>query len=159
MRLIAAALLLTAGANAHAADRLELNLYGLSHHWNQSEARRLGTEEEINPGLGLRYALEPWDLCSTPFVEGGIYRDSGAHASYYAALGCKGLKLTDNIRLGLGLAAMQSETYNGGNPFVAPVPLLTWYIAPVTVNFIEYFPVESLGVLSTTGVYLSMPLP
>ena len=143
----------------YAADPLELNLYGFSHHWNRAEAQSLNTTHEFNPGLGLRYALEPSKWCGTPFTEGGIYRDSGANTSYYAALGCKGLQLSDHIRLGLGVAVMQSDTYNHGNPFVAPVPLLTWQISDVTVNFIQYLRVKSLGIINTTGVYFSVPLP
>jgi hypothetical protein len=161
MRLLTATLLMLSfvASNVHADDRLELNIYGLSHHWNRSEAREMDTTHEVNPGLGLRYALKPNHLCNTPFVESGIYRDSGANTSVYAALGCKGLRLTDNVHLGLGLALMQSNTYNNSNPFVAPIPLLTWYIKPVTLNFIQYFRVKSLGILNTTGLYLSVPLP
>lgn len=162
MRLIPTLAVLTtlaAAGQVSAADPLELNIYGLSHHWDRAEAHRLGTDKEVNPGLGLRYALAPHKLCETPFVESGIYRDSGAHTSYYAALGCKGLKLTDNIRLGLGISLMQSDTYNQGRAFVAPIPILTWRIAPVTLNFIQYPEVKSLGIINTTGLYISVPLP
>ncbi len=144
---------------ARAETPLELNIFGLSHHWNRAEAHRLHTEHETNPGIGLRYELAAHEWCSTPFAEGGIYSDSGANASYYAALGCKGLKLTDNIRLGLGIALMQSETYNDGKAFVAPVPLLTWQVSKVTLNFIQYPRIKSLGIINTTGFYLSVPLP
>ena len=42
---------------AHADTALELNIFGLSHHWDRAEARRLHTEHETNPGLGLRCEL------------------------------------------------------------------------------------------------------
>ncbi|HYP67365.1 MAG TPA: hypothetical protein VEP67_03825 [Thiobacillaceae bacterium] len=144
---------------AHADTPLELNIYGLSHHWDRAEAQRLHTEHETNPGLGLRYELAPHEWCAAPFAEGGIYSDSGANTTYYAALGCKGLKLTDSIRLGAGIALMQSETYNHGRAFVAPVPLLTWQISKVTLNFIQYPRIDSLGIINTTGLYISVPLP
>lgn len=144
---------------AHADNPLELNIYGFSHHWDRAEARELHTDHEVNPGLGLRYELAPGEWCSTPFAEAAIYRDSGANASYYAGLGCKGFKLSDHVRLGAGIALMQSETYNHGNPFIAPVPLLTWQISSVTLNFIEYPRIKSLGIIDTTGLYISVPLP
>ena len=143
---------------ARADTPLELNLYGFSHHWDRAEAQRLNTTHEVNPGLGLRYELAPHEWCATPFTEGGIYRDSGAHTSYYAALGCKGLKLSDNIRLGAGLALMQSKTYNHGTAFIAPVPLLTWQISQVTLNFIQYPRIKSLGIIDTTGLFVSVPV-
>lgn len=144
---------------ACADSPLELNIYGLSHHWDRSEAKRLGTEHEVNPGLGLRYGLEPNSWCGTPFAEGGIYRDSGANTSVYAGLGCKGLKLADHLRLGLGISLMQSDTYNNGKAFIAPVPILTWQVEKVTLNFIQYPSIKSLGVINTTGLYFSVPLP
>ncbi|MGA7949606.1 MAG: hypothetical protein WCA45_05530 [Thiobacillaceae bacterium] len=54
---------------------------------------------------------------------------------------------------------MQSETYNDGKAFVAPVPLLTWQVSKVTLNFIQYPRIKSLGIINTTGFYLSVPLP
>ena len=154
----ALALVAILASQAHADPTLELNDYGLSHHWNRAEARALNTDHEVNPGLGLRYELAPIEWCSTPFTEAAVYRDSGANASYYAALGCKGFRLSDHVRLGAGLALMQSQTYNHGNPFVAPVPLLSWQISSVTLNFIQYPRIKSLGIIDTTGLYLSIPL-
>jgi len=151
--------LATLATQAHAEGPLELNIYGFSHHWDRAEAHSLHTDKEVNPGLGLRYGLAAHEWCESPFAEAGIYQDSGANTSYYAGIGCKGLKLTDNVRLGLGLSLMQSETYNHGNPFVAPVPILTWQISSVTLNFIEYPKIKSLGIINTTGLYFSVPLP
>jgi len=157
--IVTLAVLAAVAAPAHAANPLELNVYGLSHHWDRTEAHRLHTDHEVNPGLGLRYGFAAHDWCETPFAETGIYRDSGANTSYYAGLGCKGLRLSKNVRLGLGISLMQSDTYNQGRPFVAPVPILTWRIAPVTLNFIQYPEIRSLGIINTTGLYVSFPLP
>ena len=158
-RTLALAALTALAAQAHADGPLELNIYGLSHHWDRAEAHRLDADHEVNPGLGLRYGLNPIEWCGTPFAEAGIYRDSGANTNYYAGLGCKGLKLSDNVRLGLGVSLMQSETYNNGNPFVAPIPILTWQVSKVTLNFIQYPRIKRLGTINTTGLYLSVPLP
>lgn len=34
---------------------LGVNLYGFSYHFERERARELGLDNEINPGLGLRY--------------------------------------------------------------------------------------------------------
>ncbi len=140
------------------ANELSLNLYGLSHHWERGEAKRIGTDHEFNPGLGLRYGLEPSRICRTPFVEAAAYRDSGAATAVYAALGCKGWQLGDNLYLGGALAAFHSDTYNRGAPFIAPIPLLTWQLKGVALNFTHFPKVKGFNDINTTGLYLSLPL-
>ncbi|HSF47127.1 MAG TPA: hypothetical protein VLA73_02055, partial [Burkholderiales bacterium] len=37
------------------ADQLGINVYGLSYHFDRDRARELDVDNELNPGLGLRY--------------------------------------------------------------------------------------------------------
>lgn len=140
------------------AGELGLNLYGLSHHWEREEARRIGTDHEFNPGLGLRYGLDGTTLCATPFLEAAAYRDSGAKTAIYAALGCKGWELARGVRLGGALAAFHSDTYNRGDPFIAPVPLLTWEVGKVTLNVTHFLKLKGFNDINTTGFFLTFPL-
>lgn len=140
------------------AGEISLNVYGLSHHWEREEARRIGTDHEWNPGLGLRYGLEGSTYCGTPFVEAAAYRDSGAKTAVYAALGCKGWELVPGVHLGGAIAAFHSDTYNQGDPFIAPVPLLSWDIGRVTANVIHFPKVKGFNDINTTGLFLTIPL-
>ena len=142
---------------AQAGD-VSLNLYGLSYHWERDRAHALGVDNEFNPGLGLRYALSPVKLCKTPFTEAAFYHDSGRNTAVYAALGCLGLELAPGLRLGAAITAFHSDSYNQGDPFIAPVPLLSWQLEPVTLNFIHFPKVKGFNDINTTGLYVSLPL-
>lgn len=114
------------GISAPAAETWGLNLYGLSYHWEREVAKRNGWDNEINPGLGLRYAGGPLGKGNW-FMDGGIYRDSGRNTAVYGGAGWR-IPLDDTRRwqLGAALVAFHSDTYNRGDPFVAPVPLLSY---------------------------------
>ncbi|MCP5277901.1 MAG: hypothetical protein H6935_05990 [Thiobacillus sp.] len=151
------ALMLVPALPAWSAD-LSLNLYGLSHHWERDRAQALNVDNEFNPGLGLRYALAPAKICKTPFTEAAFYRDSGRNTAVYAALGCLGLELARGLRLGGALTAFQSDSYNSGDPFVAPLPLLSWERDTVTLNLIHFPKVKGFNDINTTGLYVSLGL-
>ena len=53
MRALLPLILLSPVLTAQAGD-LSLNVYGLSHHGERAEAKRIGADHEFNPGLGLR---------------------------------------------------------------------------------------------------------
>jgi len=40
-----------------AAEQLGVNIYGLSYHFDRERAHRSGLDNEVNPGLGLRYRV------------------------------------------------------------------------------------------------------
>lgn len=151
-------LLLALFAQAGWAGDLSLNLYGLSYHWERDVARSLGQTNEFNPGLGLRRALTPASWCNTPFTEAGLYRDSARNTAVYAGVGCKGFKLTDSLFLGGELAAFHSKTYNDGDPFIAPVPMLIWQGDKVTVNLLHFPKIKGVLDINTTGMYVSLPI-
>jgi hypothetical protein len=119
------------------AGELGLNVYGASYHLDRDRARAFGLDNELNPGLGLRYKdawLPQWDW----FAEGGAYQDSGRNTAKYAGIGAL-WKTTWGLRLGGALAVMNSDSYNRGRTFVAPLPVAAFEWRRVTLNAV-YFP-------------------
>lgn len=102
-----ALLALGAGPAFAGAGELGVNLYGLSYHFERGRARELGFDNEVNPGLGLRYRMprERFDW----FLDGGVYRDSGRNSAKYAGAGVF-WKPAGGLRLGGALALFHSDT-------------------------------------------------
>jgi hypothetical protein len=136
---------------------LGVNVYGLSYHFERSRAQELGFDNEVNPGLGLRYRLpraafdESFDL----FADGGAYRDSGRNTAVYAGVGAF-WKPAGGLRLGGALAFFNSDTYNDGKAFIAPVPLAAWEWRAVTLNM-AYFPkISDVNEINTLGFWITL---
>ena len=87
---------------------------------------------EFNAGLGLNYTVRE-DERGIQFVEAGFYRDSGSQLAKLAGMGYQ-YKVGSRWRLGGALVAVQSSTYNHGDPFIAPLPILTYDLGPVKLN-------------------------
>jgi hypothetical protein len=68
-------------------------------------------------------------------------------------------KLGKRWRVGGALAAIQSETYNRGNPFIAPLPILAYDFGPVTMNAIYVPAYHQYNEFAVFGFYFSVPLP
>src|SRR5207249_1581749 len=54
-----------------------VNVYGLSRHFDRAKARELHVDNELNPGLGLRYRVPQGERLDWIF-DTGFYRDSEA---------------------------------------------------------------------------------
>src|SRR5947207_663890 len=119
---------------AHA--ELGLNVYGLSYHFDQDKAKEIGTDNQVNPGLGIRWRKveERWDW----FADVGFYHDSGRNTAKLAGVGAL-YHLGQSARLGLALAVLNSDTYNQGKTFIAPLPVAAWEFRHVTLNMV-YMP-------------------
>jgi hypothetical protein len=91
------------------------------------------------------------------FAEAGFYRDSGSQLAKLAGLGYQ-FKLGKRWRLGGALSAIQSETYNNGNLFVAPIPILTYDLGPVKLNAIYVPRYDDYNKFAVFGFYFSVPL-
>lgn len=63
-----------------------INLYGLSYHLDRRRARELKVDNEINPGLGLRYHVPHSERLQWIF-DAGAYRDSGRNTALLAGAG------------------------------------------------------------------------
>jgi len=135
---LALALFLAAFACCAPAQPGELgvNLYGLSYHFERDKAKASGFDNEVNGGVGLRYRMprEDYDW----FLEAGALRDSKRNTAVLAGGGVL-WKPTERLRLGAALGIAQSDTYNEGAPFIAPLPLLAYEWRAVSLN-LAYFP-------------------
>lgn len=136
------------------ADQLGINVYGLSYHFDRDRARELDVDNELNPGLGLRYHFAEWKRWSF-YGEAGVFRDSGRNAA--KVLGTAALwDAGAGIHAGAAVAVFHSDTYNSGDVFVAPIPLLAYDAGPVTFN-LTYFPkISRFNDVATLGFWLTI---
>jgi hypothetical protein len=145
-------ILLAASPPALAQGELGINLYGLSYHFDRDRARELGFDNEVNPGLGVRWRV-PGDKFDS-FFDAGAYRDSGRNTAVLAGGGIF-WKPTERLRLGGALAFFYSQTYNDGNAFLAPLPLLAYEWRAVTANLVYFPKVSSINEINTLGFWLT----
>jgi hypothetical protein len=132
---------------------LGVNVYGLSYHFERDRARALRTDNELNPGLGLRYRFAESGRTEW-FADAGAYRDSGRNTAVLAAVGGY-WKATPGLRLGAALVVFDSETYNRGRAFVAPIPVAAYHWRSVTVN-LAYLPKwDTLNEINTLGFWVT----
>ena len=117
----------------------------------------------MNVGLGLRYNFHDDDQ-GVAFVDAGVYKDSGRNLAKLAGPG-----LSDHWRLGATLTLLRSQTYNRGNVFITPIPLLTYDLggsyklgAPYNLGALKlnavYLPRVQQNDFAVFAVYLSLPL-
>ncbi len=136
-----------------AQAELGMNVYGLSYHFDREQAESLGHDNEVNPGLGLRYRM-PGEKFDT-FLDGGVYRDSGRNTAVYAGGGLF-WKPTQRLRLGGAMALFSSDSYNNGDAFIAPVPFAAYEWRRVTLNVVYIPKISSIGTPSTLGFWLTL---
>jgi len=89
------------------------------------------------------------------FFDAGAYRDSGRNTAVLAGAGLL-WKPTEHLRLGGALAFFHSETYNDGNPFIAPLPLLAYEWRAVTANLVYFPKVSGVNEINTLGFWLTL---
>jgi hypothetical protein len=117
---------------------------------------RAGLDNEFNPGLGLKYAVNDGER-GVGFVEAGFYRDSGTNVAKLAGMGYQ-FKLGERWRLGGALVALQSQTYNHGGAFIAPLPMLSYDLGPVAFNAVYVPKYRDYNEFAVFGFYFSIPL-
>lgn len=137
---------------AHGGE-LGINIYGLSYHFDRDVARRIGVDNEFNPGLGARYRLPrerfEWVL------DAGAYRDSGRNVALIAGAGAL-WKPVPALGLGAALVVFDSDTYNRGRTTVAPVPLAAYDLGPATLNFTYLPKVSDINDVATLGFWVTL---
>jgi antimicrobial peptide resistance and lipid A acylation protein PagP len=130
-----------------------VNLYGLSYHFERDEAKASGFDNEVNAGLGLRYRVPGQDF--DWIIDAGAFRDSRRNTAVLAGGGVL-WKATERLRLGAALGIAQSDTYNDGAPFIAPLPLVVYEWRAATLN-LAYFPrVPGINDFSTVFFWLTL---
>lgn len=146
--LLAAALLAPALCRAD----FGLNIYGLSWHLDADKARAAGVDNWFNPGLGVRYRIpgERFDY----FLDAGLYHDSGRNTALLAG-GAVHWRATQSARLGLALVVFNSKTYNGGDTFLAPLPIAAWDFGPAQLNVVYMPKVTKINDVNTLGFWLT----
>jgi hypothetical protein len=107
----------------------------------------------VNPGLGLRYRWprQGFDW----FADGGAYRDSGRNTAVYAGGGAF-WKPTERLRLGGALAFFYSDTYNDGDPFIAPIPVAAYEWRRVTLNLVYFPKISGINDINTLGFWITL---
>ena len=66
-------------------------------------------------------------------------------------------KLGQRWRLGGALLGVQSETYNAGSPFIAPVPIVTYDLGRVKLNAVYIPAYGDYNPFAVFGFYFSLP--
>lgn len=135
-----------------------INLYGLSYHWDRELARQNDLDNEFNPGLGVRYKMGSW-FKADAIVDAGAYYDSGRNTAVYAGAGLLWpLDQDKRFNLGVVLTAFHSDTYNRGDPFIAPIPLFAVRLNGVTLNLTHFPKIRNFNESHTTAMFLTLPL-
>jgi hypothetical protein len=136
-----------------AAADLGVSFYGLAYHFDRSRARDMGLDNEFIAGLGLRYRIPHSERLQWVF-EAAAYHDSGRNTALIAGAGAL-WKVTPGWRLGGALAAFKSDTYNRGDPFVAPLPLAAYEFRSLTLNFTFIPRMSEVNEVATLAVWLT----
>lgn len=140
-------------APAAGAGELGVNLYGLSYHFERDRAKQIGLDNTFNPGLGVRYLIGEnqhfrW------FADAGIYRDSSSDTAKLAGVAMQ-WKMTESLGLGAALVVFNSPAYNQGRTFVAPLPVFSYELKPVTLNLFYSPKVRELNEINTLGFWVT----
>ena len=135
-----------------------INLYGLSYHWDRELARQNDLDNEFNPGLGICYSMGSW-LKADAIIDAGAYYDSGRNTAVYAGAGLLWPLDKDNrFNLGAVLVAFHSDTYNHGDPFIAPLPLFSLRLDTVTLNLTHFPKIRNFNEVAATAMFITIPL-
>jgi hypothetical protein len=153
MRARALALSLALALPFPAAADLGVNLYGLAYHFDRDRAHELGLDNEFIAGVGLRYRAAHSETMQW-IVDLSVYDDSGSNTALLAAAGAL-WKVSQGWRLGGGLAAFRSDSYNGGEAFVTPLPLAAYEFRSVTLNFTFVPKIKKLNDVATLAFWIT----
>jgi hypothetical protein len=135
------------------AAELGLNLYGLAYHFDRDLARASGLDNEFIAGVGLRYRAAHSERVDW-VVDVSAYHDSGRNTAGLVGLGAL-WKVTPGWRLGGALAAFQSDTYNRGRAFIAPLPLAAYEFRAVTLNFTYVPRLSEVNDVATLAMWIT----
>lgn len=123
---------LAVACSSAAANSLEFNVYGISHHLLEEWQSR-DRLNEVNTGFGIR-AVSGSDSTSWFIMEGGKFKDTFENQATYGSIGLL-LRVHGQFRIGLNLAAYQTESLRA-HVVAAPLPMATYSLWRVTLNVI-----------------------
>lgn len=136
--------------------KLNLHVFGFSYHPDRAGTRDRHLDNEVNLGLGLNYEIHN-DARGVASLEAGFFKDSGSNWAKFAGVGYQ-FKLGKRWSLGADLLAIDSQTYNNGRGFIAPIPHLTYDFGLVKLNAIYVPRVRERNQFSVFGFYLTLPM-
>lgn len=115
-------------------------------------------DNEFNPGLGVRHSMGSW-LKADAIIDAGAYYDSGRNTAVYAGAGLLWpLDKDKRFNLGAVLTAFHSDTYNHGDPFIAPLPLFSLRLDGVTLNLTHFPKIRNFNEVAATAMFITIPL-
>jgi len=136
------------------ADETRINLYGASYHPDKAAAAKYKTDNEFNPGLAINRTFN-----NNVFVEAGFYEDSGRNTAKFANVGYYHPFFNKKLLVGGALTLIQSDTYNQGKAFVAPIPSIALDFKKIRVHMVWFPKVTGFNEVEAFGFYVSTPLP
>ncbi len=131
--LVAALALSVVSPCAHAGE-VGVNIFGFSHHFKNPYDDDLS---EFNPGLGAQWTFARSARASLE-INGGVYRDSFAHANYHLSLGGR-VRAGGPFEFGLQLINAKSQSLNDDHPVVTPYPFVAVRTPRATIH-LTYMP-------------------
>jgi hypothetical protein len=136
--------------------KVNLHVFGFSYHLDREGTRISHLDNEFNVGFGFGYKLHD-DALGVVNSEFGFFKDSGSKWAKFAGIGYL-FKLDERWKLGADLLVLQSQTYNNGDTFVAPIPRLTYDLGRVRLNMIYIPKYEQLNRFSVFALYFTIPI-
>jgi hypothetical protein len=152
-RTVVLVLLAVVGSFTHAGE-FGANIYGLSYHLERGRAKELGLDNQFNPGLGVRYLIGENQRFRW-FADAGLYEDSSRHLGKLAGIAAQ-WKATESLGLGGALVVWNSQSYNQGRTFVAPLPVVSYEITWATLNFFYAPKVQPYNEINTFGFWVTV---
>lgn len=93
-------------------------------------------------------------------MDAGAYHDSGRNTALHAALGVQWpFDQHKAWCIGAANTAFNSDTYNIGDPLIAPLPLLSWRLERVALNLTHFPKVSGFNDIHTTAFFPTFHLP
>ena len=135
---------------------INLHVFGLSYHPDREGTRISHLDNEFNFGLGLGHTFYE-DNIGVVASEVGFFKDSGRTWAKFAGAGYH-FKLTDHLKFGVNLLAIQSPTYNLGDPFIAPIPQLTYDFSRVKISMVYIPRYKDLNYFAVYALYFTIPI-
>jgi hypothetical protein len=139
-------------ASERREGELGLNVFGLSLHTDRSEGNN-----EINPGLGLRYTF--WQPAArwVVFTDASVYYDSDRHWAKYVGVGTS-YRFAESWWVGAAVTYGQSPSYNHGTPFFAVVPGVAYELRQFTFNAVLLPSKEASSKIQGVAFFVTVPL-
>jgi hypothetical protein len=131
-----------------------VDVFGLSYYFDRDRAQALGVDNGINPTLGFRYRFAEWERWTFD-AQAGVFRDSGRNTTVFGGVSAL-WHVGGGFRVGGALAVLDSHIYNNGEAFIAPLPLASYDLGPVTFNLTFFPKIARYNDVATLGFWITL---